>query len=221
MSLQVLYGGTFDPVHDGHIAVARHARDALDATIRMMPAADPPHRGPTHADAAQRAAMLDLAVTHLPRIEVDRRELERGGPSYTVDTLRLLRAEVGAEAPWAILIGADSFLALDSWHHWRELFALAHVVVAERPGSPVDASLPPALAAEVAPRWCDVAAALHASPAGRVFGLRQPTSPVSATRIRHCIAAGEAWRDMVPAAVADYIVAQGLYRGPASILATR
>jgi nicotinate-nucleotide adenylyltransferase len=149
--LRILYGGTFDPVHDGHLGVARHARDALDAEVRLMPAADPPHKGPTHATAAQRAAMLHLAVAGESGLRVDLRELERHCPSYTVDTLRALRAEVGPSQPWAILVGADSFCSLDSWSRWRELFDLAHIVVAARAGSALAELSGPRSAAPVEP----------------------------------------------------------------------
>jgi nicotinate-nucleotide adenylyltransferase len=216
--LAVLYGGTFDPVHNGHLGVARHARDILRAQIRLMPAADPPHKGPTHADAAQRAEMLALAVDDEPGLRVDLRELRRSGPSYTVDTLRELRADAGPNAPWAILVGADSFRAFDAWHRWRELFALAHIVVAERAGGAIDPvralreTLPPVVAAEAEARWTENVQDLHAQPAGRMFALRQPLFPESASDLRRRIAEGRPWRNQVPPAVADYILAHGLYR---------
>lgn len=212
MTLRVLYGGTFDPVHNGHLAVARNARDALAADIHLLPAADPPHKGPTHADAGQRAAMLALAVDDTPGLWVDPRELHRAGPSYTVDTLHQLRAEAGTASPLAILVGADSFLGLPTWKAWRTLFDLAHIVVAERPGSHLDEALPDALAEAIAGRWTGVPAALHAAAAGRVFRLRQPHRPESASELRRRIAAGEPWQAWVPAPVAAYIAAQGLYR---------
>lgn len=211
MSLQVLYGGTFDPVHNGHVAVASHARDALAAAVRLMPAADPPHKGPTSASAQARADMLHLAIDGIPGLQVDLRELRRDGPSYTVDTLRGLREEVGFDQPWAILVGADSFRALDSWHRWRDLFELAHVVVAERPGSPIDGQLGGEVAAEAAGRWCRDAQELHLRPAGGVFALRQPLFPESASEIRRRIAGGAPWREWVAPAVAGYIDAHGLY----------
>lgn len=212
MALRVLYGGTFDPVHVGHLGVARHARDALRAEVLLMPAADPPHKGPTRADAAQRAGMLHAAVGEEPGLAVDLRELRRDGPSYTVDTLRALRDEVGPDAPWAILVGADSFRALDTWSRWYELFALAHVVVARRPGSALGDGLPAAVAAEARGRWAASADELHAAPSGAVLALDQPLFRVSASEIRRRIAAGEPWRDLVPPAVAAHISAHGLYR---------
>ncbi len=211
MTLQVLYGGTFDPVHLGHLAVALHARDALDADVALMPARDPPHRGPTRADAHARAAMLQLAVRDRPRLRVDLRELEREGPSYTVDTLRTLRTEAGDAAPWAILIGGDSLRTLHTWHRWRELFALAHVVIAERAAALDETPVSPAVADEIAVRRTCDARALHDTAAGRVFALEQPLFPQSATEIRRRIASGMPWRDQVLPSVADYIVRHGLY----------
>ncbi|HVI57576.1 MAG TPA: nicotinate-nucleotide adenylyltransferase [Luteimonas sp.] len=209
--LLVFYGGTFDPVHDGHLAIARAARDALATTIRLMPAADPPHRAPPGASAAQRAEMLELAIAGEPGLCVDRRELDRAGPSYSIDTLRALRAEFGQDAPIALLVGADSFAILPSWHAWRGLFELAHFVVADRQGSPLDHGLPAELHEALAGRWREAPEALLRSPAGCVLRLRQPLHGESATAIRERIADGLPWRDQVPPAVAAYIGRHGLY----------
>ncbi len=209
--LLLFYGGTFDPVHDGHLAIARAARAALDTTVRMMPAADPPHRAPPGATADQRADMLDLAVAGEPGLCVDRRELHREGRSYSVDTLLGLRAEFGTRVPIALLVGADSFVDLPDWSRWCDLFDHAHFVVAQRPGSPLDGALRPELAMQLDGRWCDQPDALREAPAGRVLRLHQPLHEASATAIRQRIAAGGAWRDDVPAAVAGYIQRQGLY----------
>lgn len=210
--LHVFYGGTFDPVHCGHLAVARAARDALDAKVALMPAADPPHRPPPGAGAEHRARMLELALAGEPGLCVDRRELQRTGPSYSVDTLLALRAELGADASVVLLVGADSFRGLPAWHRWRELFGLAHFVVAERPGSPLDRGLDEPLASAIAGRLVETPAALRAAPAGRIWRLQQPLRPESASELRRRIAAGEPWRDWVPAMVAEYIERHGLYR---------
>lgn len=217
MTLRVLYGGTFDPVHAGHLGVARHARDVLDAEVALMPAADPPHKGPTRASAAQRAQMLQLAVEGEPGLRVDLRELQRTGPSYTVDTLQELRAQAGPTAPCAILVGADSFRTLDTWHRWRELFGLAHIVVAGRgaQGHHADASraqTDPQWREATDTRWVDDPRALHRAPAGLLFALQQPLFPQSATELRRRIAADEPWEAWVAPAVAAYIRRQGLYR---------
>lgn len=137
-ALRVFYGGTFDPVHAGHLAMAEAAAQALGVPVRLMPAADPPHRAVPGADARHRAAMLDLAVQGQPMLRVDRRELLRAGRSYTIHTLHEQRAQYGADAPLAFLIGADSLRTLHTWKDWRALLEGAHLVVAERPGSPLD-----------------------------------------------------------------------------------
>ena len=221
--LRVFYGGSFDPVHNGHLAVARAARDLLNAEVALLPARDPPHKAATHADAGQRADMLELAIAGEPGLRVDRRELHRAGPSYTVDTLAELRTEAGAAAPLAWLVGADSLLQLDSWHRWRELFGLAHVVAVQRPGAEVDAARlraeAPAVLDEIDQRWLPPQA-LAGSPCGGFALLPLPElRPESSTELRRRIAAGEPWRDWVPPAVAAHIDRHGLYRGPAVILA--
>ena len=211
--LEILYGGSFDPVHNGHLAVARNARDAIAARVLLMPAADPPHKGPLHADARQRLAMLELAIDGERGLGIEACELGRDGPSYTVDTLRLLRATRVGDAPLAILVGADSFLSLPTWKQWRSLFDLAHIVVAERGGSGFEPSaLGGALAAATAGRWAHSAEELHRLASGLVLRLDQPLRPESASEVRHRIAAGADWRALVPPAVADYIAGHGLYR---------
>lgn len=218
--LQLFYGGTFDPFHNGHLAIACAARDELGVEVRLMPAADPPHRAPPGATAVQRAEMLDLAVAGEAGLLVDRRELLRAerepdGRSWTIDTLRELRGEFGADAPIALLVGADSFIGLPTWRDWQALFGLAHFVVAARPGSPLDGDLPEVLAEAVRGRWTATSAGLLGSPAGRVYRLHQPLQPESATEIRRRIAGGEAWRELVPPPVAAYIAVNGLYQRPA------
>lgn len=209
--LQLFYGGTFDPVHNGHLSIACAARDALGTTVRLMPAADPPHRAPPGADATLRAHMLDLAVAGVDGLLVDRRELERQGRSYSIDTLRDLRAELGSSQPLALLIGADSFIGLPTWREWQALFEYAHFVVAQRPGSRLDADLPVELSAEVEGRWVGSVDELTQSPAGRIFLLDEPLHPESASEIRRRIASDGNWQALVPPAVAEFIRVEGLY----------
>jgi len=212
MALTLRYGGTFDPVHTGHLAVARAARDALGTDVAFLPAADPPHRAAPGASAPQRAHMLALAIANEPGFSVDRREFHRTGPSYTVDTLAELRAELGPQAPLAWLVGADAFRGLPSWHRWQALFELAHFVVAVRPGHGLDA-LPEALAEACAGRWCAGPAELLQSPAGGLLRLQMPLHPASATELRRRLRAGEPHGGWLAAPVADFIHREGLYRG--------
>jgi nicotinate-nucleotide adenylyltransferase len=220
VTLRVCYGGTFDPVHNGHLAVARAARDATRAQVFLLPAADPPHKGPTHANAQQRARMLDLALAGETGLKVDRRELYREGPSYTIDTLLELRAELGNEQPLAWLIGGDSLNQLHTWHRWRELFAHAHILAVQRPGSHIDpeslARVAPLVGAEVAERWGTLDE-LQASGAGGLAVLPlQELRPESSTELRRRIAAGECdWHEWVPPSVASYIDRHHLYSTPA------
>ena len=209
--LRVLYGGTYDPVHLGHLAIARCARDALGTRVDLMPAADPPHRAPPGASAADRIALLRLALQDEPGLGLDLRELGRAGRSWTVDTLRGLRDELSADEPIALLVGADSFAGLPEWKAWEDLFTLAHFVVASREGTALDATLPRALSEALAGRIVEHGEALREIPAGRVLFLRQPLHPQSASDIRARIAGGRPWRHLLPPAVADAIEARGLY----------
>ena len=216
MKLRIFNGGTFDPVHNGHIAIARAVRDALDADVALLPAADPPHKNGTHANAEQRVAMLELAIAGEPRLHIDRRELRRTGPSYTIDTLRELRDELGSSQPIAWLVGADAIPELDTWREWRRLFDYAHVVAAERPGVRIDdawlASRAPSIHAELAPRRRD-AVSLRETPAGG-YAVFTPSRlhDESSTEFRSLLRARGAWHALLPPAVAEYIRREGLYR---------
>jgi nicotinate-nucleotide adenylyltransferase len=191
-----ILGGTFDPIHLGHLCVAWEASELLDAEVHLMPASVPPHRTPPVATATQRVALLRVALRGQSRLLLDARELERVGPSWTVDTLRGLRTEQGAR-PLVLLLGADAFAGLLTWHRWRELFALAHIGVLSRPG--VSAALPEELEAEVAPRRTTRVDALRTQPGGKVIDLAVTPLEVSATRIRQLLADGRDPRYLLPA----------------------
>ena len=211
--LRLMYGGTFDPFHNGHLHIATWARDHANAEVFVTPAADPPHRDATTATATQRLDMVVLGIDDQQCIFADDRELRRDGPSYTYDTLAELRRDVGAYVPLGILLGADSFLSLPTWHRWQELTSLAHLVVADRPGQDSLTGMSPALAEHVTNRLLTDPAALTASPHGLVLQLRQPQIDISATQIRQAIAAGrDDWRSLVDRGVATYIDDNGLYR---------
>ena len=209
-ALRIVYGGTFDPVHEGHLAIARAAHDAFGEPVHVMPAADPPHRPAPGASARDRVAMLELALVGQPGLLLDLRELHRPGPSYSVDTLGALRAEFGAATPIALLVGADSFLGLPTWHRWHALFDLAHFIVAGRPGSLLEAASAD-LQAATAARWTNAPEDLRAAPAGRVYHLHQPLHVHSATAVRRLVVEGKPWRHLLPPTVADYVQAHGLY----------
>lgn len=217
MTARLLYGGTFDPVHLGHLAIARDVARRLGAPVHLLPSADPPHRAAPGASALQRAEMLALAVAGDPLLRVDVRELGRAGPSYTVDTLAEVRAEVGPMVPVAWILGLDSVRDLASWHQWRRLPMLANLLGVQRPRTRVGQAWMQAQAPEayeeLAPRWT-VPTRLLARPAGAYAALAmRPLRRESATDVRCRVATGGAWRALVPAAVAEFIAASGLYRG--------
>ncbi|MCL2346169.1 MAG: nicotinate-nucleotide adenylyltransferase [Desulfobulbus sp.] len=209
-----IFGGTFDPVHFGHLRLAEEAIGQLAlAGVRWIPAGQPAHRGQPGTSARQRLDMVRLAVAGNPRFFVDAGEIEAAGPSYTVPTLQRLRAELGGEQPLVLLLGADAFAGLESWRHWRELFALAHIAVSHRPGFPVAATaLPPVLGAEFATRQRDGAAALGATPAGGIVTFAMTQLAISATQIRQLHAAGRSARYLLPDDALDYIQTHSLYR---------
>jgi nicotinate-nucleotide adenylyltransferase len=211
-----LLGGTFDPVHYGHLRFADDVRRALGLRdVRLVVSALPPHREPPAASAADRLAMVDLGVREFPGLVADSHEIARGGRSYTVETLEELRREHG-EAPRVLLLGADAFRGLPAWHRWREILDLAHVVVAPRPGSQLAAELPPELLPEWRARLSGDARDLHARPAGSIYV--QPVVPhaISSTQIRDALAQGDvrSIEALLPAPVLAYIGSHHLYQPP-------
>lgn len=212
-----LLGGTFDPVHYGHLRLADDVRRALGlAQLRLIPAADPPHRGGPHATAANRLAMLHAGLAEFSGLVADDRELRRGGKSYTVLTLEELRRDEPSRPLWLVL-GADAFRGLPAWHRWRELFTLAHIVVVARPGVSPDDALPPPLAEEWQRRQTPDSALLFTTPAGRIFKQGVVPQDISATTIRAMLARGcsaDELSQLLPPAVLAYIQTHHLYRPP-------
>lgn len=198
-----ILGGTFDPVHIGHLNAAWEAAELLDAEVRLMPANVPPHRPPPVASAEQRVAMLRTALQGQSRLSLDTRELQREGPSYTVDTLAELRAGQG-DRPLVLLLGEDAFAGLPSWHRWRELFGLAHVGVLTRPG--IEPSWPLVPGGMAGIRKAATPVALREAPAGFVAALPITPLDISATRIRELLASG-----LTP----HYLLPPGLLGDPA------
>jgi nicotinate-nucleotide adenylyltransferase len=213
MRLHLNYGGTFDPIHNGHLEVARSAAEQLGAVVHLVPCADPPHRARPVANAEQRAQMVQLAIGDDPLLALDTRELRRDGATYTLDTLRELRDELGGGCAIACLIGADAFRGLTSWHGWRELFELGHLVALTRPGHSLD-GLDPMLERVVGPRRCDDPAVLRDYPSGQVLELSVPSWEVSSTQVRAALAAGRSLQRWVPMPVLDWIAANEVYPRP-------
>lgn len=211
-----LLGGTFDPIHYGHLRLAEEMGEALGlAEVRVLPTGTPPHRAAPAAAAPQRLAMVRLAVAGNPRLVVDEHEIGKTTPCYMVDTLTELRGELGGERPLILFVGADAFLGLTGWHDWHLLVELAHLAVAHRPGfAPAtwEAAMPPALRDELHGRRAGAAADLHSAPAGRIFIHEITQLDISASRVRALVGAHRSARYLVPDAVLDYIDHHHLYR---------
>lgn len=210
-----IFGGTFDPIHFGHLRLAQELAESMHmAEVRFMPGGTPPHRAAPQVTAMQRLAMARLAIEGNPLFTVDDREVQRSGPGYTIDTLTEVRRELGAKRPMCLLLGADAFLELATWHRWHELFALAHVVVAHRPGFPPEswpARMPEPLAREYAARLLHQPFAVHLSPAGGIATQAIAALDISASMIRDSLARGVSPRYLLPDPVLDYIRSNGLY----------
>lgn len=207
-----IFGGTFDPIHFGHLRLAEEAAEYLGlGQVRWLPAGQPPHRAAPRVTARHRLDMVRLATADNPLFAVDAAEVEAAQPSYTVPTLERLRGEVGPSRPLVLLVGADAFAGLPTWHRWRELFTLAHLAVSHRPGFPVEpASLPRELAEEFTVRRCDPAA-LAAAPAGGIATFAMTQLAISATQIRTLLANRKSPRYLLPGEVLHYIDQNHLY----------
>lgn len=211
-----LFGGTFDPIHYGHLRLAEEMASALNLReVRFIPAAQPPLRAMPQTAASHRVEMVRRAITGNPRFVLDEREVQRAqrqaGPSYTVDTLSELRAELGPEQPLYWLLGADAFVNLPSWHEWRRLFELAHLGVAERPGTLLQQTLAEDLRSEMSRRCISDAVTTSENAAGTISIVPMTPLAISARRIRAALAAQTSVRYLLPDGVLDYIQQQHLY----------
>lgn len=203
-------GGTFDPVHVGHLRGALEVAESLALDeLRLTPSARPPHRDKPQVSAKDRLAMVKCAVAGVAPLVVDARELQRDKPSYTIDTLELMRAELAASDQVFLLLGWDAFCGLPTWHRWEELLQHCHILVLQRPDA--DSEPPDALRNLLAARSVSDPLALK-GPSGQIAFVWQTPLAVSATQIRQLLASGKSVRFLVPDAVLAYIDAHGLYR---------
>ncbi|HEF4761079.1 TPA: nicotinate-nucleotide adenylyltransferase [Pseudomonas putida] len=205
-----ILGGTFDPVHVGHLRGALEVAESLALDeLRLVPSARPPHRDTPQVSAKDRLAMVRCAVAGVAPLVVDARELQRDKPSYTIDTLELMRAELAAQDQVFLLLGWDAFCGLPTWHRWEELLQHCHILVLQRPDA--DSEPPDALRNLLAARSVSDPLALK-GPSGQIAFVWQTPLAVSATQIRQLLASGKSVRFLVPDAVLAYIDAHGLYR---------
>ena len=203
-------GGTFDPVHNAHLRIAQLALDVLEVRrVLWIPTGAPGYRTAPVASAEDRLAMLRLAVAGEPHYAIDPRELAPGASGYSVDTLTALRREIGGAVPLVLLLGTDQFAKLDTWHRWRDLFALAHLAVFARPGWVSDAATAPH--AELQARRSPPHGDWRSRACGAVIPVEMPPLDISATALRAAIARDEDVSDLLPNAVLGYIHSHHLY----------
>jgi nicotinate-nucleotide adenylyltransferase len=204
-----LFGGTFDPVHYGHLKCADEARQKLNLEyMYLLPAGDPPHRGTPQASTGQRLEMLKLALLEFPGLKLDDRETRRQGPSYMVETLLEFRQENPLRS-LVLLIGQDAANLLHTWFQWQQLFSLAHIVILTRP----DAHLQyrPEVEESITRRLTSDMSDLQSSVAGKVLQLEVESIDISATLVKELLDQGRSPESMLPATVLDYIEEQCLY----------
>ncbi|MCW5576956.1 MAG: nicotinate-nucleotide adenylyltransferase [Burkholderiales bacterium] len=210
-----ILGGTFDPIHFGHLRLAQEVADQLRlAEVRFIPGGTPPHRAMPATPATDRLAMVRLAVAGNALFTVDPRETASAAPAYTVDTLTALRAEAGAAQSLVLILGADAFLDLATWSRWHQLFGLAHIAVAYRPGFPVDtwqSRMPQPLAAEYDARLMHQPFSVHVAPAGGIVVVPIAELNISATMIRESLRRGRNPRYLLPESIYQYIQEHMLY----------
>ena len=205
-----VFGGTFDPVHYGHLRTAFELREHLDLeSVLFLPSHQPPHRDRTHADPDLRLRMVVAAMADQPGFQVDAREFQRSGPSYTVDTLLSLREEY-RDQPLCLILGMDAFLGLPGWYRWREILRVAHVIVAHRPGwqAPSTGEIGNVLARTRTRNVSD----LHQSQGGRIFVRSVTQLEIASSAIRALVRRGGDPRFLVPESVRQLIRQTGCYQ---------
>jgi len=204
-----IFGGTFDPIHYGHLRSAFEMLQALRfEEVRFIPCGDPAHRGTTFADAELRHRMVEVATRSQDGFTCDDREIRRDGPSYTIDTLAALREEFPRRS-LGLILGMDAFLGLSNWHRWDEILDVAHIVVAHRPGwkAPDIGPLGEMISEFGTHRVADLHDALH----GRVHIHAVTQLEISSTEIRDLVAVGRDARFLMPDAVREVIEESGIY----------
>jgi len=204
-----IFGGTFDPIHYGHLRSAFEMLQALRLQeVRFIPCSDPPHRGQTFADAELRYRMVEVAIAGQDGFVSDDRELRREGPSYSIDTLSSLREEF-VDRSLGLIVGMDAFLGLPTWHRWDEILDIAHIIVAHRPGWKAPDMGP--LGNLLAERGTHRVEDLHQAACGRIHIHAVTQLEIASTEIRDLVSAGRDPRFLMPDTVADVIKETGIY----------
>lgn len=209
-----ILGGTFNPIHFGHLRMAQELAESLQLdTVRFIPAASPPHKDAPIISAEQRAAMVKLAIANNSTFVFDDRELLRTGASYTVDTLHSLRAELGKYTSFTLFMGSDAFTKFDTWHCWQEIIGLCHIALVQRPQLPSHVQkLSGQLETFLHDHYSEDADKLHQHAAGYITMRHITALDISSTAIRRALRDGASVRYLMPDSVAEYITRHQLYR---------
>ena len=217
MQLIGLLGGTFNPIHNGHLRLAQELADALNfSEVRFIPSANPPHKALPEVSAQHRAAMVQLAIAANPLFkldtrELDRRELNSTGASYTVDTLISLQEELGGGVALCLIMGSDAFSKLNTWHRWQALLDYCHIILVQRPTSATQPQLADELSVLLHDHYTENVSDLASENAGYIHMQKITALDITATNIRAQLGAGYSPRYLMPDSVLDYIKHNKLY----------
>lgn len=213
MRLVGILGGTFNPIHYGHLRMAQELAIGLEMDeVRFIPSANPPHKDSVNVSAEHRAAMVQLAIADNSLFTLDKRELDREGASYTIDTLISLRAALGNDTALCLMMGSDAFIKLNTWHRWQELLDYAHIVLVQRPNqvNPQE-QLPDELQTLLRDHYAEQVSDLHKEKAGLINMQAISAQEISATQIRELLKLGQSVRYLLPEQVVEYIDTKNLY----------
>lgn len=214
MQLIGVLGGTFNPIHFGHLRLAQELTDALNLKeVRFIPAANPPHKDAPSVSAFHRAEMVKLAIADNPSFKLDERELQREGASYTIDTLISLRSKIGPEVALCLIMGSDAFTGLNTWHRWQEILDYCHIILVQRP--PITVTNQPPLANELTlllqNHYTENVSDLSNQNAGFIHMQTITALSISSTAIRSAFKLKQIPRYLMPQTVIDYIAINQLY----------
>jgi nicotinate-nucleotide adenylyltransferase len=214
MRLVGILGGTFNPIHFAHLRMAQELANGLGMDeVRFIPSANPPHKDSVTVSAQHRATMVKLAISDNPLFTLDKRELERKGTSYTIDTLISLREQLGNDTALCLMMGSDAFIKLNTWHRWQELLDYAHIILVQRlsQGKPQE-PLPDELQTLLRDHYAEQVSDLHEEKAGLINMQAISAQEISATQIRELLKLGQSVRYLLPKEVIEYIQQQHLYQ---------
>lgn len=212
MRLVGILGGTYNPIHYGHLRMAQELADALNlAEVRFIPSANPPHKDDVTVSAEHRAKMVDLAIADNPLFTLDECELKRDGASFTIDTLIELSESLGGDTALCLIMGSDAFVKLNTWHRWQSLLDYAHIILVQRPSTQPQEKLPSELEALLHDHYTELHDDLMHENAGFITMQAISAQDISSTRVRELLGNKQSVKYLVPDVVDKYISQQKLY----------